>query len=152
MVVESGASLFAHTDGFDETIAVAQMQGEPATLFAQRALARIASIERSGRHFESMAVLAGGRSDAGSKAARRLIVLGLSSHARAIGQPAELLLHAYAHASVQERSELLELVGEATDVSGSLSVRLCFGEPPAERPVRRSGVFPKPVQGRKRSD
>jgi hypothetical protein len=149
IVVECGSGPFAQSraDGFDETIAIAQMPGELPAIFAQRAMARIAGVERSGRHFESLTVLTGRQGDAASRAARRLVVLGLSAHAKGQSHPAELLLQVHADASVQERSELLELVGEVTEASQAVSVRLCFGQTSSPPPAPRSGVFAKPLRG-----
>lgn len=149
IVVERGSAPFAQrsSEGFDETVAIAQLPGEPPALFAQRAMARIAGVERSGRHFESLTLLTGRERDAASRAARRLVVLGLSAHAKAQGRSAELLLQGHVDASTQQRSELLQLVGEVTESSETASVRLCFGESPGQRPERRSGVFAKVVQG-----
>jgi hypothetical protein len=149
IVMERGSSPLVErsAEGFDETIAIAQAPGELPAVFAQRAMARIAGIERSGRHFESITVMTSARGDAACRAARRLIVLGLSAHARTLGQAAELLLQAQADAGLEERSELLELVGEVTEASGGISVRLCFVEPPRARPAPRSGVFAKPQRG-----
>jgi hypothetical protein len=146
VVVESGSAFLQRTaEGFDETVAIAQLPGERPAVFAQRTMARIAGVERSGRHFESLTILTGDHSDAASRAARRLVVLGLSAHARAHGEAAELLLQARAHASVEERCELMELVGEVTEASDAVSVRLCFGE--SSQKARQSGVFAKPVRG-----
>jgi hypothetical protein len=149
IVVESGSDCFAqrNAEGFDETIAIAQMAGEQPAVFAERTLARIAGVERSGRHFDSILVLTGDARDVASHAARRGVVLGLSAHARAHGQPTELLLQAQAEANVRQRTELLELVGEVTESAGAISVRLCFGESSPSAPPR-SGVFAKPVPGR----
>jgi len=151
IVVESGSNPFAarHADGFDETVAIAQMPGELPGAFAQRTMARIAGVERSRRHFAAFTVLLGGQYDAASNAARRLIVLGLTAHARVQDRPADLLLEAPANASPEERRELLRLVGEVTEASDSLRVRLCFGERAAAKPTARpSGVFVKPSRGR----
>jgi hypothetical protein len=148
IVVEIGSEPLAQrgADGFDETIAIAQMPGELPIHFAQRALARIAGVERSGRHFESLTLLTGRRGDAASRAARRLVVLGLSAHAGAQNSSTELLIQGHADASVQERSELFDLVGEVTEASKAVSVRLCFDSASSPRAARRSGVFAKPLR------
>lgn len=149
IVVERGSEPFAQqsADGFDETIAIAQMPGELPAVFAQRVMGRLAGVERSGRHCESLTLLTGRQDDAASRAARRLLVLGLSAHANSKDQSTELLLQGHADASAQARGELLELVGEVTEASGAVSVRLCFGESSSPRPARRSGVFAKPLRG-----
>jgi hypothetical protein len=145
IVIESGSSPLAESnaEGFDETVAIAQLAGECPALFAQRILARIASVERSHRHFEAITLLTNEQYDRRSKAARQLIILGLSAHARAHGQPVELTILAPATSTSDERAELLQLAGEATEASPTLLVRLRFGERLATRMERRSGVFPK---------
>lgn len=150
VVVENGSEPFVQrdADGFDETIGIAQMAGESPASFAHRVMARIANVERSGRHFASLTLLTGRRSDAASRAARRLLALGLAAHAKTRGSYANLLLQGHADASLEERSELLELVGEVREASEAVAVRLFFGEPPTPRPARRSGVFASPVRGR----
>ena len=85
VILECGAGRLREADGFDQTIAVAQMQGESPLAFAQRVVERIANIDRSGRSFESATMLVGLRDDLAAKAARRLIALTLSAHARARG-------------------------------------------------------------------
>ena len=150
IVVECGSSSLAHRDaeGFDETIAIAQMPGEPAALFAQRAIARIVGVERSGRHFESLTLSTGREYDPAARAARRLLVHGLSAHARSREQSVEVLLQGHVDASPEQRCELLQLVGEVTaSSSDAVSVRLCFGESSAPKAVRPSGIFAKVVRG-----
>ncbi len=147
-MVESGSGSFAQGsgEGFDETIAIAQMPGELPAIFARRAMARIAGVERSRRHFESLTYLMGRAGDDASRAARRSLVLGLSAHAKTQGLSAELVLRGRADASLEERSDLLELVGEVTESSDAVSVRVYFGEVSRPRLERRSGVFAKPIR------
>jgi hypothetical protein len=145
IVIESGASaLTSAAGGFDETVVITQTAGELPAVFAQRVMARIAGIERSRRHFDSLTILTGDRRDWASKAARRLIVLGLAAHARAHGGASELLLHASLKAGPEARAELLGLTEEvlAQTKGAPLPVRLVFGPARPAEPAPRSGIFP----------
>jgi hypothetical protein len=152
VVIESGSFPLtqAGAEDFDETLVIAQMRGEPAAVFAQRALARIASIERAGRRFDAATVLTGDGDDAATLAARRLIVLGLSTHGSANGGMTELLLTARPKASLEVRFGLLGLVEEVLGSSNGpqVPVRLRFGEPAQRGPEPRSGVFHSMPRGR----
>lgn len=145
IVVEDGGPGLSHErcDDFDETVAIAQLPGEMPVQFAQRTLAKIANVERSGRHFEALALLTSHRQDGAAQAARRLIVLGLSNHAQARGASATLLVQAHDDADDAARRQLLELVGEVTESSAhaGMAVRLRFGQPPTREPEPKSGVF-----------
>jgi hypothetical protein len=131
LVVESGSTPLAsiRPEAFDQTILVTQMSGEQPTAFAQRAMAKIAAVERSGRQFAELTLLTGSLSDVASRAARRLLVLGLSTHARAVGSLAELVLSAPEQLDSHQRSELFELAEEimATAPSGGMPIRISFG-------------------------
>jgi hypothetical protein len=150
-VIESGSFPLtqAGAEDFDETLVIAQMREESAIVFAQRALARIASVERSGRRFDGATVLTGDCEDATALAARRLIVLGLSMHGRAHGM-SELLLSARPKASLEVRVGLLGLVEEvlASSNGDQVPIRLRFGEPAQRVPEPRSGVFHSIPRGR----
>jgi hypothetical protein len=143
VVVESGASGLRQAGGFDETVVVAQMRGEPPFAFAQRVTEKIATVERSGRHFESATVLAGDQRDRASKAARRLVVLALSAHARARGGMSELALVSAAEGWPERSAELLGLAEELMVLpnADSVPVRVRFraGVAPEDQP---SGIFP----------
>jgi hypothetical protein len=143
IVVESGGSTPAPTsEGFDETIVVTQTVGEPPEVFAQRTLARLASVGKSARHVESLTLLTGDRDDGCARAARRLIVQSLAAQARANRGCCELLLSASSKVGPETRAELLGIIEEVLAASNGRSapVRLVFEtEPP---PARRSGVFP----------
>jgi len=140
LVVESGSAPIGsvRAEAFDQTIAVTQMSGEQPTAFAQRAMAKIAAVERSGRQFAELTQLTGSYSDVASRAARRLLALGLSTHARAVGGLAELVLSAPEQLDSEQRSELFELVEEivATAPSGALPVRISFGKTRGEAPLQ----------------
>lgn len=132
---------------FEETAVIAQSTSESANAFAHRVLSRIAAMERLGRRFQTMAVLTAERHDRASKAARRLIVLALAAHVRAFGQPAELVLRSRPSATDDERRELLELAGEATESTSALSVKVKFDELLPVSGRRRSGVFARSACG-----
>lgn len=152
IVVESGASaLTPAADDFDETVVVTQTSGELPAVFAQRVMARVAGIERSRRHFESLTLLAGDRNDRASKAARRLIVLGLAAHARAHEGVCELLVGASPKVGPDARDELLGLVEEVLAASHGrhLPVRLVFGTESPQEAACPSGIFPALTQHRR---
>jgi len=131
LVIESGSAPLGsvHAETFDQTIAVTQMSGEQPTAFAQRAMAKIAAVERSGRQFAELTLLTGTYSDVASREARRLLELGLSMHARSVGGWAELVLSAPEQLDPAQRSELFELAEEimATAPSSGLPIRISFG-------------------------
>lgn len=136
-MVESGSSPLprAQAGDFDETVAITQLADEPPAAFAGRALSRIASVERSQRLFEAITVLTGPRQDAGGRSGRRALVLGLSTLANRRGRALELLLQARGQASDDERCELLQLAGEATEASRTLVVTLRFAEQDPAKPA-----------------
>lgn len=145
IVVELGSAPLSRVpaEGFDQTIAVTQTQGESPAHFAQRALARLAHVERTGGLVESAVVLTGDGHDAASNAARRLIVLGLSTHAEAYPGMSELRLQAPASAAPAVRMELLELAGQVTACArpDAPPVRVRFNEAPFPASEAKSGIF-----------
>lgn len=150
VIERDGSSLTrTHSEDFDETIVIAQWQGELPAAFAQRTIARAASVERSGRHFESVSILMSRYHDAGLNAARRRVVLSLLGHTQSDRNGrAELVLQAPAESGDQARRQLLELVGDVVESSAvaPVPVRLRFGAPkPGSQ--SRSGVFPKLMEG-----
>lgn len=142
VIVECGAARLPRADGFDETIVVAQMQGEPSLAFAQRVIDRLATIERAGRQLESAMLLAGDDYHRQTNAARRLLVLALSAHARARGGMSELTLASLRDASPESCAELLGLAEELMVLPNgdSVPVRVRFGSNAARAP-RQSGMF-----------
>jgi hypothetical protein len=131
VVAERGSAGLEQTGGdFDETIVVAQLQDEPPSSFEQRVLTRVAGIERSGRHCESITMLTGNRHDLASTVARRRMVFGLARHGQARGELAELQLAAQPQAGPASRAELLGLIGEvlASAEGKSPAVRLLFDQ------------------------
>jgi hypothetical protein len=143
VVVESGSGQPTRADGFDETVVIAQMRDEAPLAFAQRVIERIAAVERSGRRFESAAVLAGEQRDRAAQAARRLVVLALSAHARARGGMSELTLASVDGAEPGRSAELFQLTEElmALPNAEAIPVRVRFGLAIAGA-QRQSGIFP----------
>jgi|SRR6478752_3840824 len=150
VVLEAGSLPLTDSDaeGFDQTIVIAQMQGELPALFAQRTLERLASVERSGRRLEAATLLTGDRHDPASSAARRLIAMGLSASARAHGpgHVAKLTLYAPPKFCSQQCAELLGLAEEVTALGQGehVPVRVRFDEESPAPSRRRSGFFPAP--------
>jgi len=139
MVVERGASLSCRDDAaeFDQTTAITQLSGEPASELSQRVLARIAQAERGSECFDSALLVV---SESGSSSARRLIALGLSAHAAVSARLTELVILAPVDASPGLRAELLQLTDELLfGAERSLPIRLCFAAP--REAEQRSGTF-----------
>lgn len=143
VVIESGSGRPTQADGFDETLVVAQMRDEAPLAFAERVIDKIAAIERSGRRFESATVIAGDKHDRATQAARRLVVLALSAHARARGGMSDLTLASVGGAEPERSAELFQLAEELMQLpkADSIPVRVRFGLGVARAP-RPSGVFP----------
>jgi hypothetical protein len=141
--MECGSGRLTEARGFDETIVVAQMQGEHPLAFARRVIDRIASVERSGRRFDSATVLTSRQHGFASRAARRQVALALSAHARGRGGMSELTLMSVAEAEPGGSDELLGLAEELMVLPNakSVPVRVRFGAGSAEAP-RPSGIFP----------
>jgi hypothetical protein len=136
MVLERGASLSCRDDGaeFDETTAIAQLQGESDGELAERVLSRLALAERGGHSFEAALLVV---SERGSGSARRLIGLGLAAHSTT----RELAIIAPPGASPELREELLQLTDELLfGAERALPVRLCF-DATVRDPELRSGTF-----------
>jgi hypothetical protein len=138
----SGPLTSAEAGAFDETMVIAQMQGEPAEVFAERAVERIAAAERAGRRFDSSLLLVGDQQEPGSQAARLAIARSMAAHARAHGQ-SELILETTATPKAALRHELVSLVEEllAGSEGQSVPVRLRFTATPLPNSPPKSGVF-----------
>jgi hypothetical protein len=142
VVLESGGGTLERlgSDSFDETVVVTQLASEPSLVFAERAMAKLASAERSGKRVQELTLLTGRRHDEAARAARRLVALRLSAHAQASASVTELILQTPSESDGKARDELLELAGEVTGASSApILVRLRFGDPEPQ-----SGVFQKP--------
>jgi hypothetical protein len=145
LVVETGASPLRGegSDEFDETLAIAQMRDEQPEAFAQRTLDRLASVERSGRHYASAVLLTGPRHDDAARVARRRIALGLAAHGSAHGDSCELRFESDRGVSEQAQVGLLELVEElmADREHGAIPVSLRFGDSSQTSRELKSGTF-----------
>jgi hypothetical protein len=142
LVVEGGATVLSPdgADGFDETVALLELEGDEPADFADRVLYRLAAAAQTGRSFDAVSLFIGSSSDANVHAARRLIALGVAAHAATSPHLAELVIAARADASEELRYQLLELADElvlSTDHQ-PLPVRVRFAEP-QRGPI--SGVF-----------
>jgi hypothetical protein len=131
LVVERGALVFAGPgEGFDETVAITQLQDESPADFADRAVRRIAKTQRSGEHFDVATLFVADADDAATDSARRLISLAIAAHADFSPSLAELVVFASATASQELRTQLLELADDlvlGTD-GKPLPVRIHFIE------------------------
>jgi hypothetical protein len=147
LVVEGGATVISPNgaDGFDETVALLELEGDEPADFADRVFLRLAAAERSGQCFEAVLLLVGSSSEASVHAARRLIALGIAAHAEASPHLSELVIVASANAPAALRYQLLELADELVlnPDQKPLPVRVRFDEP-QRGPV--SGVFERVTQ------
>lgn len=146
VVVEDGAYGFESRvppDAGEETIVIAQTEGEaPASLFL-RVASRIASVERSQRSIGRAVLLVAARRDAHVSGSRRQMTHAFLSHMHQSGD-GELIVDAD-HAEVHLRDELLSLVEGLLEEfeQGSVPIRLQFRrEPP--RASRPSGIYAAP--------
>ena len=148
--METGSLLLTDADAenFDHTLVIAQMQDESPGAFAERTLERIAGVERSGRRFDAVTILAGDHHDGPAQAARRRIVLSVAAHLLP-NRGAKLTLRAARETAPDDRAELLDLAADVMGYRGldadeaavePVGVRLCFDEGGTE-PRRRSGTF-----------
>jgi hypothetical protein len=132
VVVESGAPLLVQNapTGFDETIVIAETQGEASSAFAQRFADRLTHLERTGRHLDAVVVLVGSRNDPETRAARRRLVESLSSHARAQGASSELTLMTERDDDAEQQAELFALAEAVTALPNAelVPVRVRFGQ------------------------
>ena len=134
LVEDGGIILVPEEEGFDQTLVVAQLPGEPIIEFADRVLHRIAGSERAGKKLAQTVLCVCPVVEGSHLAARRLIALGVAAHAASTQAPGELLVSAPATATAEERDRLLDLADELllTDEHYPLTVRFRFAESPAE--------------------
>jgi hypothetical protein len=142
LIVEGGAAVLSPdgADGFDETVALLEVEGEEPADFADRVLRRLATAEISGRSFDAVLLFIGSSFTASAGAARRLVALGVAAHARSSSDLSELVIVARANAPEEQRYQLLALADELALGSDQepLPVRLRFDAP---KPAPVSGVF-----------
>lgn len=134
LVVEGGATVVSPdgADGFDETVALLELEGDEPADFADRVLRRLATAEHSQQPFDAVLLFVGSSFKASARAARRRIALGIAAHAATSPHLSELVIVARANAPEELRYELLELADELVLSPGQepLPVRVSFGEPP----------------------
>ncbi|RYZ06124.1 MAG: hypothetical protein EOO73_17090 [Myxococcales bacterium] len=114
--------------GFEEAVVVAQLAGEHPSELAQRALHRIALAERLGQPFHEAYLCTAGTDQSATRAARRLMTLGIAAHADAAHSLNELILCAPSAVDFTQREALVRLADDAV-LAGKekpLRVRLCF--------------------------
>jgi len=149
VVVESGAHRFdacVAPDGLDETMVVAQTEGECAAELVVRIGRAMKAIERSGRQLGQSIVVAAARSDAAAADSRMSIGRALLARRESVsGRMSELFFMA-------DRSEptlvheLMALVEALVTESGGdrVPIRLRFVEASVTgRAERPSGVYPR---------
>jgi hypothetical protein len=132
LVIERQASAFVdRVEGFDETVAISQLQDEHPADFADRVVRRIAKTQSSGEYFDVAMLFVDDADDLETCAARRLISLAIAAHAERSPRLAELVVLASTAASQALRAHLLELTDDlilGTD-GKPLRVRIHFLEP-----------------------
>jgi hypothetical protein len=142
LVVEGGATVFNPdgADGFDETVALLELEGDKPADFANRVMRRLATAERAGQSFDAVLLFIGSSSEASVHAARRLVALGVAAHALTSPHLSELVVVARANAPEELRYQLLELADELilSSDQAPLPVRVRFDDLKAA-PV--SGVY-----------
>jgi hypothetical protein len=138
VVVERGASLLAAevAEDVDETVVLAQLQGETAADFAERALVRIASDTRPSQGYTEAFLLTARDADDATLSARRLIALAIAAHGETNPALQQLVLIAASDTPEHSRCQLLELTDDV--VLGEearplpVSLRFVAGTPPAK--------------------
>ena len=132
LVVEGGATVISPNgaDGFDETVALLELEEDEPDDFADRVLVRLATAEYSGQSFDAALLFVGSSCEVRVNAARRLIALGIAAHALTSPYLSELVIVASANASEELREQLLELADELVLHSNQkpLPVRVRFGD------------------------
>lgn len=113
---------------FEDAVVVSQLPEETSSEFARRALHRIAQAERTGRPFQEAYLCTAATDESATRAARRLITLGIAAHADATHSLNELVLCAPSEVDYAQRDALVRLADDAV-LAGKdkpLRVRLCF--------------------------
>lgn len=146
LVIEQGCAAVAQvrSDDYDETIAIPQLQGEQPVVFMRRVLERIVVVEQSGGIFDTAVLMTGTRHDSATRAARRLLVSGLTARTGAVAELSDVVVDAGASATPQVRQQLLELVDElfaGCEPRHAIQIRLRFTAAQASHSEPTSGVF-----------
>jgi hypothetical protein len=121
----------------EEAVVIAQLPDEAPAQLAQRVLQRIALAERTGQSFHEAFLCTSATDDSATRAARRLITLGVAAHADVAHCLDELVLCAPSDADFAQRESLVRLADDAV-LAGKekpVRVRLCFvSDGPAAAP------------------
>jgi hypothetical protein len=146
VVVEGGACGFESRvppDASEETIVIAQTEGEAPASLALRVASRIASVERSRRRIGRAVLLVAERRDAHVSRSRRLMTHACLSHMHQNGD-GELIVDAD-RAEAEVRDDLLSLVEGLLEEfeQGSVPIRLQFRRAPP-RAGRPNGIYAVP--------
>lgn len=149
VVVESGAHRFdacVAPDGLDETMVVAQTEGESVPELVIRIGRAMKAIERSGRQLGQSIVVAAPRAGASAVQSRILIGRALLTRSESVsGRMSELFFMAD-RSEPKLVHELMALVEALVSEAGGdrVPIRLRFVETDAAtRGERRSGVYPR---------
>jgi hypothetical protein len=130
---------------FEEAVVISQLPDEEPAELAQRAVHRIGLAERTGRPFHEAFFCTSATDSSATRAARRLITLGVAVHADAVHCLDELVLCASSDVDFAERQSLVQLADD-TVLAGRekpLRVRLCFvdDEPEAAPQLHSSSRY-----------
>lgn len=130
IIVEDRAPSMIGTSerGVAEVVVISQLPGEAAAELAQRALHRMALAERTGRPFHEAYLCTAATDESATRAARRLMTLGVAAHADSAHSLNELVLCAHSDADLAQREALVRLADDAV-LAGKekpLRVRLRF--------------------------
>jgi hypothetical protein len=140
-MIETGAPLSMPGDDedFEETVAITQLAGETPADFAERTLRRIASAQRSGRHFAAAELVVGSGYDPPTCAARRLVGLAIAEHAGRWQSLSELVTVVAADATQEVREQLVQLRNDLTRASRDKPLRVRFRWAKTSRPTSGDG-------------
>jgi hypothetical protein len=140
-MIESGAPLSMPGDDqdFEETVAITQLAGETPADFAERTLRRIASAQRSGRHFAAAELVVGSGHDQPTCAARRLLGLALAEHAGRWQSLSELVTVIARDAAQEVREQLVQLRDDLRRASRDKPLRVRFRWAETSRPTSGDG-------------
>jgi hypothetical protein len=135
VIVENGSLSLAEAGAgdFDETIVIAQMQGELPEAFSERVTRRLVNFERLRKCAQSAVMLVGTSNDAATVAARRTMLGALARHVRPWGAAAEVVLITSPDAPGEHRAGLLTLAETmlALPSSERVPIKMQFGQPRA---------------------
>ena len=153
-MIESGAPLAmpGNDEDFEETVAITQLAGETPADFAERTLRRIASAQRSGRHFAAAELVVGSGHDAPTRAARRLVGLAIAEHAGRWQSLSELVTVLAADAAEEVREQLVQLRNDLARASKDKPLRVRFRWAEPSRPTASDGPGLSRTSGTAKAD